>query len=172
MTDAIRAAVESASAYLTEHSDETAYTDSVATAVLGDGLHVRVTGPAGELLETDMPAAVGGSGTGASPGWFFRASLAACVASLVGMRAAQLGIEGLSCEVEVDSASDDRGILGIDQSVPAGPASIRIGLRLSANDAASGDLEALGRWSVEHCPVSEAAGRAVPVDVDVDITTA
>jgi uncharacterized OsmC-like protein len=170
MTEAIRAAVESASAYLTEHPDEAAYTDSAATAVLGDGLHVRVTGPAGELLETDMPAAVGGSGTGASPGWFFRASMAACVASLVGMRAAQLGIEGLTCEVEVDSASDDRGILGIDPSVPAGPASIRIGLRLSANDAAPADLEALGRWSVEHCPVSEAAGRAIPLDVD--ITTA
>ena len=93
MTDAIRAAVESASSYLAEHPDEAAYTDPAATAVLGDGLHVRVTGPAGELLETDMPAAVGGSGSVASPGWFFRASLAACVASLVGMRAAQLGIE-------------------------------------------------------------------------------
>ena len=57
MTDAIRTAIEGASAYLTEHPDEARYTDSIATARVADGLHVRVEGPAGETLETDMPRA-------------------------------------------------------------------------------------------------------------------
>ena len=70
MTDSIRASIEAASAYLTEHPDEAGYTDSLATATVVDGLHVRVSGPSGEILETDMPA-VGGTGSAASPGWLF-----------------------------------------------------------------------------------------------------
>ena len=57
MTDSIRASIEAASAYLTEHPDEAGYTDSLATATVVDGLRVRVSGPSGEILETDMPAA-------------------------------------------------------------------------------------------------------------------
>jgi uncharacterized OsmC-like protein len=167
MTDSIRASIEAASAYLAEHPEEARYTDSLATATVVDGLHVRVSGPSGEILETDMPAAVGGAGSAASPGWFFRASLAACVASLATMRAAQIGLEDFRCEVDVDSESDDRGILGLDASTPAGPLSVRIGLRLAARDATSGDLEKLATWAVEHCPVSEALGRAVPVTLTV-----
>jgi uncharacterized OsmC-like protein len=130
MTDAIRAAMAGASAYLRDHPDEAAYTDSLATARVVDGLRVRVEGPNGETLETDMPPAVGGGGAAVSPGWVFRAAVAACVASLATMRAAELGVAGFACEVEVDSESDDRGILGLDPSVPGGPLSMRIRLRM------------------------------------------
>jgi uncharacterized OsmC-like protein len=170
VTDAIRAALEGATAYLTEHPDEAAYTDSIATARVVDGLHVRVDGPNGEVLETDMPAAVGGAGSAPSPGWFLRASVAACVASLATMRAAQLGLTGFACEVEVDSESDDRGILGLDASVPGGPLSMRIGLRMAADAAGPEALEELAAWAVEHCPVSDAMGRAIPVHVEVSGT--
>jgi uncharacterized OsmC-like protein len=167
MTDAIRASIEAARAYLGAHPDEARYTDSAATATLGDRLRVRVAGPAGEMLEMDMPSAVGGAGEHPSPGWMFRASIAACVASRAGMRAAELGLGGFRCSVEVDSESDDRGILGMDASVAAGPLSVRISLRLSADGTTRADLEALAAWAVEHCPVSEALGRQVPVRVDV-----
>jgi uncharacterized OsmC-like protein len=166
LTDAIRTAIEGASAYLTEHPDEARYTDSLATAVAGDGLHVTVSGPGGERLETDMPGAVGGLGAAPSPGWLFRASLAACVASLAAMRAAQLRVVGFSCSVDVDSESDDRGILGLDPAIPAGPLSMRISIRLAASDAAAAVLEQVGTWAVDHCPVSDAVGRAVPVRVE------
>ena len=112
MTDAIRTAIQGASAYLTEHPGEARYTDSLATARIESGLRIRVTGPEAEELVTDMPAAVGGGASAPSPGWFLRAALAACVTSLAAMRAAQLGIDGFGCEVDVDSESDDRGILG------------------------------------------------------------
>ena len=166
MTHAIKAAIEGAGAYLTDHPDEARYTDSVATARLEPGLHVRVTGAAGETAETDMPGAVGGLGTAPAPGWYLRAATAACVASLAGMRAAQLGIDGFGCEVEVDSESDDRGILGLDASVPAGPLAVRIGIRLSGSGADAGTLDEVAAWAVDHCPVSDALRRAVEVRVE------
>ena len=167
MTDAIRTAMEGASAYLAEHPDEAHYTDSLASARVVDGLHVRVDGPAGEVLETDMPSAVGGAGSAPSPGWFVRAAVAACVASLATMRAAQLGLGGFSIEVDVDSESDDRGILGLDASVPGGPLSMRIGLRMAADGAGLETLEELAVWAVEHCPVSDAVRRPVPLHIEV-----
>jgi uncharacterized OsmC-like protein len=167
MTDAIRAAVEGAGAYLTEHPDEARYTDSLATARVESGLRVVVEGGAGERLETDMPTAVGGSGAAPSPGWFLRAAVAACVTSLATMRAAQLGWASFSCEVEVDSESDDRGILGLEPSVPGGPLSMRIGMKLAADDVGLEKLEELAVWAVEHCPVSDAVRRAVPVHIEV-----
>ena len=167
MTNGIRAAIEGASAYLTEHPDEARYTDSLATARVESGLRVRVDGPNGERLETDMPAAVGGAASAASPGWYLRASVAACVASIATMRAAQLELSGFTCEVDVDSVSDDRGILGLDPSVPGGPLSMRIRLRLAAEGVGLERLEELAVWAVEHCPASDAVRRAVPVHIEV-----
>ncbi len=57
-----------------------------------------------------------------SPGWLLRAAEASCVATLITMRAAMLGIDLDTLEVTVDSVSDDRGLLGVDDTVPAGPA--------------------------------------------------
>ena len=161
----IRTAIEGASTYLTEHPDESRYTDSLATARVEDGLRIRVDGPNGESLLTDMPGAVGGAGAAPSPGWFLRASVSACVTSLAVMRAAQLGIDGFTCEVEVDSESDDRGILGLEPEVPGGPLSMRIAFRMSA--AGPERLEEVANWAVDHCPVSDAVRRAVPVTVDL-----
>lgn len=167
MTSEIRAAIEAAIGYLSDHPDEARYTDSLATARISSGLAVRVEGPNGEVLETDMPAGVGGAGSNASPGWYLRASIAACVASLATMRAAQLGLEGFSCEVDVDSESDDRGILDMDPSVPGGPRSMRIRLRLRAEAVGLERLEEIAVWAVEHCPASDAVRRAVPVHIEV-----
>ena len=113
-------AVSRATDYLTEHPDEARYRDSTARARLTDGLVVEVTGPAGERASTDMPAGIGGTATNPSPGWLFRAAAASCVASLVAIRAATLGFPLRSVDVEVDSESDDRGILGLSpRSHPA-----------------------------------------------------
>lgn len=167
MTDSIRTAIEGASAWLADHPDEARYTDSIARARIESGLRVVVEGPAGERLETDMPAAVGGAGSAPSPGWYLRAAVAACVTSLAAMRAAQLGWTGFRCDVEVDSESDDRGILGVDASVPGGPLSMRIALHLAADGIGLEGLEDLAVWAVEHCPVSDAIRRAVPVHIEV-----
>jgi organic hydroperoxide reductase OsmC/OhrA len=85
------------------------------------------------------------------------------------MRAARLGHRLESLEVVVDSVSDDRGILGIDSSTPAGPLSSRVRVRLSAPGVGADELRALARWAVDHCPVSDAVRRAVPLTVEVEV---
>jgi uncharacterized OsmC-like protein len=163
VAEAIRAATD----YLTAHPEEARYTDSEAVATLQEGLRVVVRDPTGRTIETDMPTGVGGADTAPSPGWLFRAALAACDATLVAMRAAMLGIELSSAEVSIDSESNDYGILGIDESVPAGPLSVRTRISVTAKDADEAAVRDLVEWATAHCPVCDAVKRAVPVTVEV-----
>jgi uncharacterized OsmC-like protein len=167
MSEAIGKAVSGAKAYLTEHPDEARYRDSHARARLGGGLRVSVDGPGGEALKTDMPKGIGGGALAPSPGWYFRAAAAACVASLIGIRAAELGLAlpPKSVEVVVDSESDDRGILGLDPAIPAGALSMKVVVRLDAPKIDPSALEALARWAVDHCPVTDTARRTVPLEL-------
>jgi uncharacterized OsmC-like protein len=166
---AIREAVEAASAYLTEHPDEARYRDGYARARVIEGLIVEVDGAGGERLRSDMPAGIGGTASAPSPGWYFRAAAAACVASLVAIRAAAMSIElpagGL--EITVDSESDDRGILGLDDATPAGPLSVRVAVTAGVPGIDRETVEGLVRWAVDHCPVTDAIRRAVPLEIVV-----
>jgi uncharacterized OsmC-like protein len=163
----IREAVSGAIAYLTEHPAEARYTDSIATAVLTNGLAVTISGPDGASIKADMPKSVGGGGAAPSPGWLLRAAQASCLATLIAMRAAHEDLDLGRIEVVVDSESDDRGILGIDDSVPAGPLSSRARVRIEASGVAREDLERLVRWADSHCPVQDAVRRAVPCTVEL-----
>jgi uncharacterized OsmC-like protein len=167
-SERIREAIEGATKYLSEHPDEARYTDSQATARLTDGLQVNVSGPDGASLTTDMPTSVGGGNSAPSPGWFLRAAEASCVATLIGMRAAALGVALDGIEVTVDSESDDRGILGMDMDTPAGPLSTRVAIRVSAGSTDRNPLEEIARWAVDHCPVTDAVRRAIPLSVEVE----
>jgi uncharacterized OsmC-like protein len=160
-------AVSRASVYLTEHPEEARYRDSPARARLASGLLVEVTGPNGERLTTDMPAGIGGTATAPSPGWFLRAATASCVASLVAIRAAAQGTVLRSVEVEVDSESDDRGILGLDPVIPAGALTTRVVVTIDAPGLDRQALASLANWAVEHCPVSDTIARAVPLSLEV-----
>jgi uncharacterized OsmC-like protein len=162
-------ALRGARAYLTDHPDEARYRDSAATARIDGGLAVTVDGPDGATLRTDMPASVGGGGAAPSPGWYLRAAHAACVATLVAMRAAEEGVTLDRLEVVVDSESDDRGITGADDGVQAGPFSSTVRIRLGANGVAAERLRAIAEWGWRHCPVDDAMRRAVPVSVEVDV---
>lgn len=167
-SETIRSAIDAATAYLTEHPDEARYTDSTATATLVGGLQVRVEGPGGAELTTDMPTSVGGADTGPSPGWVFRAALASCEATLIAMKAAAEGIQLEALTAEVDSESNDRGILGIDDTVPAGPLSVRVRVRLDAPGTGEEDLRRLVEWAWRHCPVDDSVRRAIPLEVQID----
>jgi len=172
MTDAerIRSALEAATSHYAANPADARSTDSVATATLRAGLVVQVEAPTGERITTDMVASVGGTGTGPSPGWLLRAAEASCVATLIAMRAATLGIALDSLEVAVDSESDDRGMLGVDDSVPAGPLTGRVQVQLTADGVDPATLDEMARWGVEHCPVCNALERPVPITVEVDTT--
>jgi uncharacterized OsmC-like protein len=162
-------AISRAREYLTAHPEEAQYRDGAATASIEDGLRVRVTGADGASLVTDMVTGIGGGGTAPSPGWMFRAAYASCVSTLIAMRAAQEGWSVGALEVAVDSESDDRGILGIDPSVPAGPLSMRVVVSASLGGADAGAVRAAIEDAVAHCPVHDAVVRAVPVEVEVQV---
>ena len=166
----IKRAIEAATGYLELHPDEARYTDRVASASLVDGLVVRVTGPGGESVSTDMSTSVGGTDSAPSPGWLLRAAEASCVATFIAMRAAMLDVTLDTLEVTVDSVSDDRGILGIDETVPAGPLSSRVSIRIQAAGVEPSTLAEIAHWGVVHCPVCDAIGRAVPIATEV-VTT-
>jgi uncharacterized OsmC-like protein len=164
IADAIRNATE----YLTANPSEARYTDSPAVATLESGLRVRVAAPDGREIETDMPNGVGGEDTAPSPGWLFRAALAACDATLIAMRAAMLGVELTGVEVTIDSESNDYGILGIDESVPAGPLSVRTRVKVAPTAADAEGVRQLVEWAVAHCPVCDATKRAVPMALEIE----
>jgi uncharacterized OsmC-like protein len=160
-------AISGAVDYLTAHPEEASYTDSQAVATLEAGLRVSVRDPSGRTVETDMVKGVGGEDTAPSAGWLFRAALAACDATLIAMRAAMLGVHLTSAEVIIDSESNDHGILGIDDSVPPGPLSVRTQVAVVATNADDAQIRELVDWAVAHCPVCDAVKRSVPVSVEL-----
>jgi uncharacterized OsmC-like protein len=169
-TAKIGEAVERAAGFLRAHPEEARYVDSEAVAVPEAGLRIRVVGPDGAVT-TDMPTSVGGTGSAPSPGWMLRAALASCTATLISIEAAREAIELSLLEVAVDSESDDRGILGIDESVPAGPLSIRVRVRLAADGVPEAQLRSLAERATRRCPVDDAVRRPVPTALEVDVVS-
>lgn len=161
--------IAAAREHLRANRDGARYRDSAATAVIEAGLRVRSTGPGGETVISDMSAGVGGAGSAPSPGWLLRAANASCIATLIAMRAADEGLTLDSLEVTVDSESDDYGILGLDDAVPAGPLAMRVNVRASAATAEPAKLREVVEWGVAHCPVCDAVKRAVPVELNVEV---
>jgi uncharacterized OsmC-like protein len=166
----IRDAVHRTSKYLTERPDKARSIDRPATAVIEEGLRCRVEGPGGWSVVTDMPKALGGGAAAPTPGWLSRAAQASCLATVIAMRAAQEGIALSTLEVVVHSESDSRGLLGLDDSVPAGPLTSHADVRIGAADVAPERLQEIVRWADDHSPVSDAIGRAIPRKVDTEVS--
>src|SRR3954453_15579045 len=162
----IRASMERASNHLTEHPEAATGSDSAATAVREDGLRFRVEGPWGSLT-SDMAESVGGGGSAPTPGWLQRAALAACDATLVAMEAARDGIELTELEVNVESESDFRGVLGVDPSVHPGPLTVRVRTRVAAADATDDQLRTIVERAESRSPVRDALARELTIKTEV-----
>jgi uncharacterized OsmC-like protein len=120
------------------------------TAMLVEGLQCQIIGPTGEKIISDMPSTYGGGGAGPGPGWFLRAALASCTATAIAMRAALLGIQLKTLEVTVESHSDHRGLLGIDDSIPRGMLSLRTYIKIGSEGATAVQLRELAEWGDSH----------------------
>ncbi len=140
-----------------------------ATASLVDGLHFEVTGPSGEKVYTDMPAAMGGAASAPAPGWLLRAAIASCTATVMAMRAARLGIDLTTLEVTVESEADQRGLLGLDEKVSAAFTTLRIKVRIGAENAAPDDLRSLATWGDDHSPVACTVRESPPTAIEVEV---
>lgn len=167
-TTRIRQSIEQTVGRLNDHHEEGRGTISVA-AVLEDGLRIRTEQLGDHVITTDMTSAVGGEETGPSPGTIARAALASCDASMVAMRAAQKGIHLTTLEVIVEWDYDARGMLGVDDTVPAGPLALRVNFRLGADGVSNDKLEEVVEWAEANSPVGDAFRRPLDYESDVEI---
>jgi uncharacterized OsmC-like protein len=169
--EAIRSAIETACAHLSEHPEAAVSTDAPAIAVYEEGLRFRVEGPKGNV-STDMATSVGGGATAPTPAWLMRAALASCDATLIAMEAARDGVELTELKVTVDSESDFRGVLGVDDSVHAGPRAVRVCIQVAATGAGEDELRAIVERAETHSPVRDAVVREVSMSTEILTTVA
>jgi uncharacterized OsmC-like protein len=165
----IRRALDAVAARYAAQPETALATDRPAVAVVLDGLRCKAEGPHGAVVISDMPRGIGGGASAPTPGWYLRAALATCDATVIAMRAAQLGVVLTTLEVTVDSRSDSRGLLGVGDAVPAGPLDMRVHVRIGADAVAPGQLREIVEWAEAHSPVGDAVRRAVPSRMEIEI---
>src|SRR5258706_16091451 len=165
----VRDAIEKLSASISADVNKARARNTPATARLTDGLRCELTGPRNERCVTDMPQAMGGNGSAPNPGWLLRGALASCTASVIAMRAARLGISLRELEVTVDTDSDLRGILGLDEKISAGQSAMRMKVRIASPDASPEKLREIVAWADAHSPVTCTIRQAPACSLDVEV---
>lgn len=164
----IREAIDKLASVFAANPEKAKVKNTMATAKLTSGLKCEVTGPGNERVLTDMPPGVGGEGTAPNPSWLLRSGMASCTATVIAMRAAKLGINLKTLEVTVESQSDQRGMLGLDDKVSAGLGAFRMKVRI-AGDAQPEALKELVEWSEAHSPVGCTVRNAPDCAMDVEV---
>ncbi len=165
----IQEAVKGVMQYYTENPDKAVSADKVATSIVEAGLRCRATGPGDWELLSDMSKGIGGDASAPTAGWLMRAALANCDATMIALRAAELGLQLTTLEVTVGSTSDDRGLLQMDDSIPAGPLKIWTQVKIGAKGISEEKLRDIVGWAERHSPVGDAISRAVPLEVRVEV---
>lgn len=140
-----------------------------ASARLVDGLRFEITGPNGEKAHTDMPPPMGGTASAPNPGWLLRAALASCTGTVIAMRAAREGIALGVLELAIDSESDHRGLLGLDERVSAGSLGMRVRVKIGAKGVDAARLRSLVEWGDAHSPVACTLRERPPVVMEVEV---
>jgi uncharacterized OsmC-like protein len=168
-TAEIREALLVADDMLTAHPEKARTRAAPLTARLAENLRCDVTGTSGEAMRTGMPRSLGGDGAAPSPGWYLRAALASCTATVIAMRAAKLDIALTTLDVTVESEADQRGLLGLDDRVSAGVATLRTHVRIGAANADADQLRALVAWGDAHSPVACTVRHTPACALDVEI---
>jgi uncharacterized OsmC-like protein len=164
--EAIRSAIAELVRQYEEHPEAAREQDSPATAVRDGALRFRVSGPHGEIV-TDVAESVGGGASAPTPGWYLRAALAACDASVIAIEAARDGISLSRLEVSVSSETDFRGTLAVDDSVPAGPLAVHVRVRVDSDDADEDALRAVVERIETLSPVGDTVSRAIPMTTEI-----
>jgi uncharacterized OsmC-like protein len=169
----IKESVDGIIKYYRENPNEAKSAGAPFRAVMEEGLRCRVEKLDGtEILKTDMPKGIGGGGSAPSPGTLFRSALVSCDATLVALRAAQVGIKLTTLEVILEGDSDDistLGFLGIDDSIPAGEPRLNLSYRIGAENASPERLKELIDWVEAHSPVGDSVSRAIPLSTEIEV---
>jgi uncharacterized OsmC-like protein len=149
--------------------------DAPATASWTTDLRVAVEHANGHKVYTDMPPEFGSGTDGMlpSPGWYFRAGIASCLATCIAINAAAQGIELTTLNVSAYSRSDARGVLGVPDAegrpVQAQPIECRLVVRIAARDASAATLNAMVEESRRSSPVPQTVQNAMAVGLDIEV---
>jgi uncharacterized OsmC-like protein len=108
------------------------------------------------------PPVLLGNNEGANPVEFLLHALAGCVTTTLVLHAAARGIAIRELSTELDGDLDVRGLLGLDESVPAGYERIRIRMNVTA-DCTDEELDELLAYTHRHSPVCNTVCRPVAV---------
>ena len=79
--------------------------------------------------------------------------MASCIATVIAMRAAKLGVTLSELEVTVESESDNRGMLGLDENISAAMGAVQTRVKIAALAASREELEEIVKWADAHSPV-------------------
>jgi uncharacterized OsmC-like protein len=169
MSQRVREAINGLRAAICADPAKSRAKNAPATARLLDGLQCELIGPYNERVLTDMPPAMGGAASGPNPGWLLRGALASCTATVIAMRAAELGVALGSLEVTVETDSDLRGILALDEAVSARHAAVRMKVKIAAEGQSPAALRELVEWADAHSPVNCTIRQTPAYSLEVDI---
>jgi uncharacterized OsmC-like protein len=150
--------------------------DALATSRWDGDLRFVATHANGSAVASDMPATLGGGGEAVSPGWYFRAGLACCTATVIAMTAATEGIALTALELRVSSRSDIRGALGMCEAdggaIAAGPCEVQFHVRIAASNASADRLRALVETGCARSPAANALATRPALQIDVEAPSA
>jgi uncharacterized OsmC-like protein len=148
--------------------------DAPAIAHWQGGTRVVTAHAMGTEVSSDLPTELGGTGDQITPGWLFRAGLAACAATSIALRAAQEGIELSTLKVKATSRSDTRGMLGMQaaggEPIYAGPGDLQLHVQIAAPGIEAQRLRALVQAGCQCSPIPNAVQSAAALDIQVEIT--
>lgn len=147
--------------------------DAPATVRWSGGLRTIARSEAGAEVSTDMPAAIGGDDSAATPGWLLRTALASCAVTRIAMEAAAQGIALQTLEARASSRSDLRGLVGVAEPdgrpVPAGPLAIALHVRIGAPGVDAARLRALVEATPGCSPVTCAIEQPLAVGLHIEV---
>ena len=165
----VREAIEHLSAAICADPVKARGKNIPATARLTEGLRCELSGPYNERLVTDMAPAMGGTASGPNPGWLLRGAIASCTATVIAMRAAKLGVALSNLEVTVETDSDLRGILGLDEKVSAGHGPVRMKVTIGSPTASPQILREIVTWADRHSPVTCTVRQAPECSLEIKV---
>jgi uncharacterized OsmC-like protein len=111
------------------------------------------------------PPVLLGDNEGANPVEFLLHALAGCVTTTFVLHAMARGITIRELSTELEGGIDLQGLLGLDDSVPAGYREIRIKMHVKA-DCSDEALDDLLAYAQGHSPVCNTVCRPVPVVIE------
>ena len=113
-------------------------------------------------LGADAPIALGGDGTGPTPGDLVRGALAACLAMNYAMHAPQFGVELHQVEVTAETDIDLGPAVGVPGEQPPGFSGVRFTTML-ITDAPEEHVRELAAYAERLSPTLDDLQRALPV---------